>query len=342
MNIALLLILAVFLNPGQAFAQANEAVQEQQIRQLEQEVFEKEIAEKKRREQEAKKRFISSIELEGKYESNPRLTKDGKGDMSTRIKFSTQYRRPLAKGFDLNVNYDIDGTFYSEFIDLTNILNHLRISLERPMHKMFTAGGGYDVSSFYYPQEKDSDYIFHKGFIYLKHNIHKNFYHQVMLEDGVKQYHHAKPYFNSTTTYLDKERKDLRHGIEHSIGWILSPKSVLRLRTKYAVNDANALYQDYHDYSTVDIIPTFNYKLTEKMSMNLTFSYTDKTYKDRLVGTTTDKRRDKTYSPSIGFRYLLTKSQTLLLGYAYSANASNDPTSEYKSNTVNWGWQYGF
>ncbi|GEM_PF-664817 len=319
------------------FAQLKEEIEEKKPARIEIESLQREVREEKKM-----YKLLSTLELSGSYETNPRLTSIRKGDSAGHLKYSFLFKRPLFKGVLLNFNYNFDGTGYSELNELTNLLNHTRLSLDKSVNKHLGFGIGYDFSSFYYPQEPSSDFYFHKGFFYVKHNISKKFYHQVMWEEGFKGYIHSPAYEHSTTIFQDVDRQDYRHGIEHSVGLTLTEKMFFRFRTKYSINDSNAFYQDYNDYKSWDFAPYLNYQISEKYSINLSMTFTDKEYKNRLVAAQDYERHDQIYNGSVGLRYKINTNNTLSLGYGYDESHSNDPTTEYTGSTFNGGWQYKF
>ena len=216
------------------------------------------------------------------------------------------------------------------------------MSFDKTFNKYLGFGIGYDFSNFFYPQEISSDFYFHKGFLYLKHNITKSVYQQVMWEEGLKNYTHSLAYAHSTSTFQDVDRRDYRHGVEHILGMSLTEKLFFRFRTKYSINDSNSFYQDYHDYKSMDYSPYINYKITEKYSVNLSMTMTDKEYKSRLVASGSDKRHDNIFNGSIGLRYNINSNSILSLSYGYDESRSNDTTTEYTGSTINAGWQYKF
>lgn len=176
----------------------------------------------------------------------------------------------------------------------------------------------------------------------MKHNFSKNVYQQVMLEEGLKDYSHSPAYAHTLSTYQDEDRRDIRHGAEHSLGANLTKDIFFRFRTKYSINDSNAFYQDYHDYQSLDYSPYFNYQISEKYSVNLSATITDKEYKNRLVAAQADERQDQIYNGSIGLRYNVNDHNTVSLSYGYDESHSNDPTTEYTNSTISGGWRYKF
>jgi opacity protein-like surface antigen len=323
-----------------AQAQLREEIEEKKPSRLEIEQLQREVKEEK----ETKKayRLLSNLELSGSYENNPRLAQIRKGDTSGHARYSLVFKRPLGKIFLFSFNYDIDATAYSDINDLSNLLNHTRFSFDRKWNKYFMSGVGYDFSSFYYPYDITSDFLFHKGFLYVKNTLSKKLYHQITLEEGVKDYPHARAYAHSTTTYQNRDRRDYRHNIDYSIGLNLTDKMFIRFKTKFGINDSNAFYQDYNDFNTWDYAPFLTYKWSDKCSTRLSLTVSEKEYKNRTVGSQIDKRQDTTYTGEIGIKYNLTKNSTVDLSYGYSDNHSNDPTTEYASSTINAGWQYQF
>ena len=335
---AFCLFFILLCNDG--FAQLKQELEEKKPAKIEIESLEREVVEKK--EEKKIKKLFSSLELSSSYETNPRLTVIRKGDSSGHLKYSLFPKRLLFQGFLFSFNYDFDGTVYGEFNDLTNILNHTRFSFDKSLNKFLNFGTGYDFSSFYYPTDQGSDFYFHKGFVYFRHNITRDMYHQLMLEEGVKDYPHSRAYLDSTTTFQDSNRRDYRHGVEYSLGAFLMNKLFFRLRAKFSINDSNALFQDYYDYKSYDISPYFNYKISEKYSLSLSVMMTKTDYIDRLVNARTYARRDRIFNGNIGMRYTINKNNNVSLGYGYNESKSNDSSTEYSGSTINCGWQYKF
>lgn len=323
-----------------ASAQVREEFEERKPSRLEIERLEKEI--KKEKEDKKVYRLISNIEVSGSYETNPRLAQIRKGDTAGHFRYSLLFKRPMFKRFMFNLNYDLDASAYSDINDLSSLLNHTRFSLDQKINNNFMTGFGYDFSSFYYPYDITSDFYFHKGFVYFKHNITKKFFHQITLEEGLKDYPHSRAYAHSTTTYQDEDRRDYRHGADYNIGVNLTEKMFFRFRTKFSINDSNAFFQDYHDYESWDYSPFISYKISDKYSTHLSLTVSDKEYKNRTVASQSDKRQDMTYSGEVGLKCNLTKNSTINLSYGYNESRSNDPTTEYTSSVVNAGWRYQF
>jgi hypothetical protein len=218
----------------------------------------------------------------------------------------------------------------------------MRFALDKPLNKAFSFGAGYDFSSFYYPDNLDSDYYYNKGFVYLRQNLVKGIYHQLMVEEGVKDYVHSKAYQDSLSTFQDKDRRDFRHGVEYSLGMPFLTKHFFRLRTKYSINDSNALFEDYHDYKTYDFSPYVYFKLSDRYSLNLSMTMTQRDYVGRTVTSRTYERRDRIYNGNIGLRYNMSELSSISLGYGYNESKSNDTSTEYSGSSVNCGWQHKF
>jgi len=332
--------LSIFIMCVDGFAQLREEVEEKKDIKMDIDAFEREV--RKEKQEEKMYKILSSIQFSASYETNPRLTSIRKEDSAGHLKYSLLFKRPLVSGVLFNFSYNIDASGYSELNDLTNVLNHSRLSIDKFLNKSLGFGVGYDFSNFYYPEEGSSDFYFHKGFVYMKHNFTKKLYQQVMLEEGIKDYIHTPAHLDSTYDFEDDDRRDYRHGAEYSLGASLTEKLFFRFRAKFSVNDANALYQNYHDYKSLDFSSYISYKISEKYLINLSMTVSDKEYKNRLVAAQSYERQDDSYSGNIGARYNVNQNNTVSLDYGYNESNSNDPTTEYTSSSINCGWQYKF
>jgi hypothetical protein len=333
-------ILILILISSPASAQIREEFEDRKPSKLEIEALERDVIEKKALAQ--KQKFLASLELSATYETNARQTAIRKGDTSENLKYSLFFKRLLGESYYVTLNYNFDGTLYGEYNELSNVLNHTRLAVDKALNQYLNLGVGYDFSSFYYPDSKESDFFFHKIFASLKHQSDPKIYQQFILEDGFKDYVHARAYADSVSTFQDSDRRDYRYGAEYILGMSVIEKLFLRIRTKYSINDSNALYQDYHDYTSVDIAPYLSYQFSEKYLMTLSLSATKRDYTSRKVSAMTSNRRDLIYIGNVGVRYLLDQNNNLNLGYGYTQGDSNDSAAEYSGSSVTCGWQHQF
>ena len=335
----LLLGLSIFFG-STARAQVREEFEDKKSTVIDIESLEREIILQKQAKR--KQQIMASLELALKYETNPRQTAIRKGDTSENVKYSFFYRRLLTEKWFFSFNYNFDGTSYGEYNELTNFLNHMRASVDRYLTKKISIGIGYDFSNFYYPDSSENDFYFHKLLLTVRHQFSRKIYQQIMLEEGFKEYFHARAYADGTAVFQDSDRKDFRSGAEYSIGAAMMDKLYFRLRTKYTANDSNALFQDYNDYRTLDLSPSFSYKLAERYLLNLSMMVTRRDYESREVASGDEERSDLIYTGNLGLRYDLDKSNVLNLGYGYTQGNSNDNANDYSSNSITCGWQHQF
>ena len=294
------------------------------------------------KEKKEKKRLYQSIELSSGYDTNTLLGKDRNGDISEEAGYALSYVRPLGRNHRLNINYNLNFTEYNELTDVTNLLNHLRFSLTRSLNRHFAIGSGYDFTSFYYPRNDGGDFLNHKAFIFLKNKLSKSIQQQIMYERGYKNYSFSKALDESSSSFQDKDRVDLRHLFEYSVSFVFNPKMFFKFRNRIYTSDSNAKYQDFYDYKAYEISPRMNYDLTKRISLNWSLTYTRKDYLSRDVSGRNTRQSDKIYATALGMRYKLTDQDSLSLTYSYNQASSNDPLSEYTGSSVSGGWQAEF
>jgi len=283
----------------------------------------------------------SSVSVYSGYDSNVQLAPQRKGDVFEEFRYSYNLSTPFGTGTKILLNYDLDYLNYNEVTDASNLLNHLRLSIQKKL-KGFSLGTGYDFSFFYYPKDEDSDFLFHKGFVYLRNYISRTFYQQLLAEYGLKQHTDQKALSGSIFVLQEKERVDTRESIEYSLGSTYWPKLFLGLKTRFSFNDSNASYQNFYDYKSYAITPTIEYGLTDNLKLLSYFTYTRRNYTDRLVSGGTEKEKDNIYAAQVGLRYRLNKQNALSLFYTYRDNSTNEPLEKYTENVMSCSWQYNF
>jgi hypothetical protein len=280
------------------------------------------------------------------YDSNVNLDHSRKGDVFEEFAFSLGFSKPWlenikwSEGIKFTFDYDLDVLNYNEFTDASNILNHVVFGLHK-RYAPFLVGTGYDLGIIYYPHNDDGDFLFHKGFLYLRQNILKNLYHQLRLESGYKQYTNEEALADSLDARLEKKRHDYRYSADYSVGAYLNPKLFLKINGKYSINNANAVYLDFYDYTAYEGGLSADYRLLDKLSLFSKLSFIRKDY-SRTVTLRDYEEHDNYYAATLGATYHLNKNNSLIAYYTRRQNSSNDHLQEYFENVFTGGWQYSF
>lgn len=275
------------------------------------------------------------------YDSNANLSPNRKGDSFQEVIFSLKFNKPLNEQLKFTVDYDLDALNYSEFTNLSNILNHLRFGIHKEISD-FTLGTGYDLGIFYYHHERDNNFLFHKGFIYLRQKISQSLYHQLQYEAGLKDYSNRKSLSDTISTYQDKERADRRQTVKYTFICVLTPRLLSRLSSEYSLNDSNARYLDFYDYKSYRQSFGLDYSLSKNIRLITNFAYRKKDYSDRTTTLGGDKQEDNLYAGSLGLIYQLNKNNALSVNYTYRENSSNESLEEYSESIITCGLRHNF
>ena len=290
----------------------------------------------------ARKKLFSSIEVSTGYETNAKLSQTRKGDTFQEALYSLAFRHPLPHQLRFTFNYDVNLQEYDEMTDLSNLLNHFKLGLQKVLYKSLIMGVGYDASLVYCRLNEDSNFVFQKGFVYLRHNLSKKAYHQVMIENGAKDYTSAEALAESSSSFKEDKRQDDRQIAEYSWGMLMTPKLFLKLRGRFSVNDSNADFQDFYDYKSYDFSPRVSYKISNTLSLNGNIMFTRKKYGSRNVSGQDFKQVDDLYSAGLGLRYLVNTKDSLSLNYSYHQADSNDHQADYSGSGITAGWRHAF
>ncbi|MFH1875952.1 MAG: hypothetical protein ABH865_03600 [Candidatus Omnitrophota bacterium] len=280
------------------------------------------------------------------YDSNVNLDNARKGDMFEDFALSMRFSKPWlenikwSEGINFTFNYDLDVLNYNRVTDASNILNHFVFGLNKK-YGPFTAGIGHDLGILYYPNNEDGDFIFNKNFIYLRQNIFKKFYHQLRFEGGLKQYTNKHALGDSLNTLQDKKRHDDRYSLDYSIGANLTPALFARWNSRYTVNESNAIYLDFYDYTAIETSAYLEYQLMRRLYLFSKLTFMHKDY-SRTVTLRDYEQRDNYYAGLIGGTYQLNKNNALTASYTRRQNYSNDRLEKYFENVFTGGWQYSF
>ena len=314
------------------FAQVNETTRKSDIDELTRDVI--------RHKQKAK--IYSGIEVNSIYETNAALGSIRKGDLSQEYLYTLGLNRLLPHGFNYSLNYDLDVVQHNEMTDLTIYLNHIRTGVHKSLGKAFVVGGGVDLSYLVYPYYDAGDSFFYKYYTYVRHNITDKTYHQVLVETGRKYYPNAEAIAESLSDLQEKKRQDKRDTIEYTIGSVLTSKFFAKLRGRFFINDGNAQFQDFYDYTAYEVAPKLYYKLSDKISLNAGLSYLLRLYKNREITVGGKREKDNVYGANTGMQYKFNPNHSVSLSYGYRQALSNDSFSEYSGSTFSGGWRYDF
>jgi len=275
------------------------------------------------------------------YDSNPSLDNTRKGDIFEETRLFLDFRKTVLKDLTLSFDYYLDSLMYNQASDSSSILNNVRLGIHKRFLP-FRAGGGYNLSFAYYPRNEDGDFLFHKWFTYLGHDVMKKLYHQLQFEGGVKDYVYKKALLDTILLYQDNQRRDKRLSAEYLIGFMPDKRLLIKLRSKYSLNDSNAVYLDFYDYYSLQETVNFDYRLFENVSLITDFSYTRTNYDSRIVTEGDSEQEDDLYVAGAGLIYRLDINSALSLYYTYRDNASNDSLAEYCEHVITCGWQHKF
>lgn len=298
---------------------------------------EKDVVEKK------KSRVInSSIDISSAFDTNTQLSGNRKGDFYQKILYSASMVHNTTDDNFISLSYDVNALQYNEFTDTSNLLNHLRVGYYSAWTESIVFGVGVDESFVYFPNNKTGAFNFHKVFSSLKHQITPSSYHQLQLEGGLKDYARSKAFAQTSSTYQDKNRRDMRRSIEYSVTHRINKQLKIRLKGKSTNNDGNANFQDYYDYRSYDLGPKLTYQFNSRWTFSTALKYSLKKYKNRLSRTESKEQKDQTFSADIGANYAISKANSIGLGYAYSNAISNNGSSEYSNNTIKLSFQHDF
>jgi len=274
------------------------------------------------------------------YDTNPRLSSIRKGDSFEEFIYSLSLRKKLGKSTFFGY-YDFDLVNYSEFTDLSNYLNHLRLGADRRFGKVHL-GIGIDYTYLWYPHYREGDFFFLKKFLYIRQRISRRLRYEISYENGAKNYQHNKSLGDTIGVYQDKKRRDERNTFALKFGYRVMPRLYLRWKNYFSLNDSNARYVDYYDYKSYRTSLGCNYKLSSRWFMLWDFTYQRKNYSSRTVTLRSYSQRDNLYITTIELIYKLNPHSRLYTYYTYRQNSSNDAYEEYSDSIMGIGIRYQF
>jgi len=289
-----------------------------------------------------KGRLSSNIKLSYGYETNPKLATLRKGDHFQTARYTLNYRKTALKNNQFSLVIDATTTKYNEITDLSNELGHIRFDYKNALTKEYIFGIGYDYSYTYYALNDQTTFNYPKVFASIQHRVNKNFYHQLQYEFGFKFYESALALQETSTTFQDNKRKDVREGLEYSMGYTLSDRLSSTISLRGYFNNSNAAFRDFHDYHSYKISPRISYKINDQLLTNVTYSFEYKAFTSRHVNSGTYEQLDRINNAKIGLKYRHNDKHSFTLDYTYRENASNDQLSDYTNSTIEGGWRYIF
>ncbi|MBP7216022.1 MAG: hypothetical protein KBA46_01930 [Candidatus Omnitrophica bacterium] len=161
-------------------------------------------------------------------------------------------------------------------------------------------------------------------------------------EWGVKDYLDKKAIAHTLGETQDNGRHDERKSIEYSLVSGAFKDLYLKLRGRFSLNDSNARYLDFYDYTSFEVAPSISYKLIDTVDLFTGFSYLRKKYSSRTVIGGDEREENTIYSANAGVRVAVNKKNSVLLNYIYRNGSSNEALHKYTENVISCGWQYNF
>tara|TARA_B100000315_G_scaffold239532_1_gene258408 strand:- start:2676 stop:3680 length:1005 start_codon:yes stop_codon:yes gene_type:complete len=274
------------------------------------------------------------------YDSNANLATERKGDSFEEVVYSIDFAKLLNKTLRITFDYDIDFSNYHETTDLTNFLNHFRLGVQKQL-PFCLVGFGYDAGFVNYTRG-DSDFILHKGFVYFGKKTSNRIYQKIQFEYGAKDYLDISALGDSLGSFQEKERLDRRIAAEYSLSALLTPKTMMRLRTKFSRNDSNARFVDFYDYTAYSPTLVLSHKFLKDVIISTNLSYRRKEYDSRTISGGSEEQSDNLYVASLGVQKMLDKKTSVSLQYTYRENSSNESLEEYSESVITCGWHYNF
>ena len=139
----------------------------------------------------------------------------------------------------------------------------------------------------------------------------------------------------SAGTETLSNRVDVRHRLRYKVGATVRKalpikNALFTVENDLYRNDSNDARIDFYDYDVWKITGALNGNLTPKLSLNSSYAFERKNYRERPVtGIDPEARYDDKHSLAATFTYDANDTWRLSSGLTYDGLGSNDPSGEY-------------
>lgn len=189
----------------------------------------------------------------------------------------------------------------------------------------------YDLN--YYPKAGDSGYRQAKTTTRLRQNLFGTFFHQVQHEFFERDYL-RKNARDGAGNETFNNRVDIRQRVRYKTGATVRKalpikNALFTVENDWYRNDSNDARNDFYDYDVWKITGAMNGSLTKKLSLNSSYAFERKNYRERDVSGLAEARYDDKHSLAASLTYDANKTWRLSSGLTFDELGSNDPSGEY-------------
>ncbi|MBI3011752.1 MAG: outer membrane beta-barrel protein [Candidatus Omnitrophica bacterium] len=190
----------------------------------------------------------------------------------------------------------------------------------------------YDLN--YYPTAKDSGYRQFKTSSRIRQNLFGTTFHQLQYEFFERDYM-TKNARDGAGNETFSNRVDARHRLRYKVGATIREALPLKnalftVENDLYRNDSNDARNDFYDYDVWKITGALNGSATKKLSLNGSFAFERKNYRERPVsGLVAPARNDDKYTLASGATYTLNKTWRAAAALNFDHLGSNESTGEY-------------
>jgi hypothetical protein len=287
--------------------------------------------------------FSFTLYLTEGYDNNVRLDSLREEDTFSEQDLGLSYEHPLTESVTFSGTDDFSNITYHKFSDESLLSNDLNIGLDIEFSDKLEVRVDYDFEVLRYYQLGEGDYLSHIPGIEFKYRFSEDFY-------GLLGYNYLDRTFvkrkirNGGFQLLRKRRKDCRHMSICEIGYFF-PKTFLRLKNEYYLNDSNDQYVDYYDYWADMVSLSAVHMFNQRLSGFLSIGHQWKGYKQRttyLPLLTFTTQEDRLLIGYACLSYDLGEGLSLNIDYSYRENNSNDPEHKYSGSIASGSLTFGF
>ena len=268
------------------------------------------------------------------YESNPSNGTEHKGDpylehslylaLSKKLTPTITWQGTYSGSYDNYREYG-DGDYTSQTLTPTK--------LTWQPGRMWRVDGGVELNLTYYPLAGPSNYREFKPSIGVRQNLFGRWYHSARYEWFIRDYISKKARDGASVETLSN-RVDTRHRLRYEVGTTWK-EALLKVKQEWYLHDSNDARNDFYDAQDYKVTASVNRPITEKLSLNGSYSFERKNYEHRPVnGITAEARYDDTQTWTIEGVYDFTKTWSVNPKFSYKFLDSNEPTGEYVDATT--------